>query len=205
MGGAEPFLNTNVLLYLLSADAAKADRAEELLTARGVISVQVLNEFASVASRKLDMTWPEIREILAAFRTCRVEAGDRGAAMATPVVADDAIAVRQEEQHLVVPVVGRQGPAMMEHDRLGVLGTPVLKKDLRAVIGGDVAGSIFCSSFWTVSCILRGAVRVSAGMAASSAIPATSSRRLSSNDEVSAFRSISAASSGLVSRPEPSW
>ena len=73
MGGAEPFLNTNVLLYLLSADAAKADRAEELLTARGVISVQVLNEFANVASRKLDMPWPEIREILAAFCTCRVE------------------------------------------------------------------------------------------------------------------------------------
>ena len=40
MGGAEPFLHTNVLLYLLSADAAKADRAEELLTAGGVISVR---------------------------------------------------------------------------------------------------------------------------------------------------------------------
>ena len=65
MGGAEPFLHTNVLLYLLSADAAKADGAEELLTAGGVISVQVLNEFANAASRKLDMTWPEIREILA--------------------------------------------------------------------------------------------------------------------------------------------
>lgn len=69
MDDVEPFLDTNVLLYLLSADAAKADRAEALLAAGGVISVQVLNEFANVASRKLAMTWPEIREILAAVRT----------------------------------------------------------------------------------------------------------------------------------------
>ena len=34
----------------------------------GVISVQVLNEFASVASRKLAMTYAEIREILATVR-----------------------------------------------------------------------------------------------------------------------------------------
>ena len=44
-----PFVDTNVLLYLLSADAAKAGRAEALLAGRIVISVQVLNEFASGA------------------------------------------------------------------------------------------------------------------------------------------------------------
>ena len=53
MPDAKPFLDTNVVLYLLSADAAKADRAEELLAGGGIISVQVLNEFAAVASRKL--------------------------------------------------------------------------------------------------------------------------------------------------------
>jgi predicted nucleic acid-binding protein len=42
--------------YLLSADTAKADRAEELLAIGGVISVQELNEFAAVASRKLGMS-----------------------------------------------------------------------------------------------------------------------------------------------------
>lgn len=74
MSGAECFFDTNVILYLLSADAAKADRAEELLAIGGVISVQVLNEFAAVASRKLGMTWPEIREILAQIRVvCPVE------------------------------------------------------------------------------------------------------------------------------------
>ena len=45
MNGGEDFFDTNVVLYLLSADAAKADRAEELLAIGGTISVQVLNEF----------------------------------------------------------------------------------------------------------------------------------------------------------------
>lgn len=65
---ASAFFDTNVLLYLLSADAAKANRAEELLGAGGCLSVQVLNEFASVAHRKLRMTWGEIEEALATIR-----------------------------------------------------------------------------------------------------------------------------------------
>jgi len=74
MSVAEPFLDTNVLLYLLSADSAKADRAESLLADGGTVSVQVLNEFASVALRKLDMPLAELREILEPVRSvCRVE------------------------------------------------------------------------------------------------------------------------------------
>ncbi len=74
MSVAEVFLDTNVLLYLISADAGRADRAEALVGEGGVISVQVLNEFASVASRKLGMAWPEIRDVLEPIRTlCRVE------------------------------------------------------------------------------------------------------------------------------------
>ena len=69
MSVADSFFDTNVLLYLLSKDAAKADRAEALLASGGVVSVQVLNEFASVASRKLAMTIAEIREILSTIRT----------------------------------------------------------------------------------------------------------------------------------------
>ena len=72
MSAAKPFFDTNVLLYLLASDA-KADKAETLLAAGGVISVQVLNEFASVAFRKLKMSWPEIREILTTIRSiCEV-------------------------------------------------------------------------------------------------------------------------------------
>jgi len=69
MSEADSFFDTNVLLYLLSKDAAKADRAEALLASGGVVSVQVLNEFASVASRKLMMTIPEVREILSTVRS----------------------------------------------------------------------------------------------------------------------------------------
>jgi len=69
------FFDTNILFYLLSVDEPKADRAEELLADGGVISVQVLNEFASVAARKLNMPWADIRQILAGIRAaCQVEA-----------------------------------------------------------------------------------------------------------------------------------
>ncbi len=52
MSGAEAFFDSNVLIYLLSDDQAKASRAEELLGRGGTISVQVLNEITNVARRK---------------------------------------------------------------------------------------------------------------------------------------------------------
>ena len=68
------FLDTNILLYLLSADSIKAEKAEDVVASGGIISVQVLNEFASVASRKLQMPIEDIQEILAQIRTiCAVE------------------------------------------------------------------------------------------------------------------------------------
>lgn len=70
---AADFLDTNILLYLFSADVAKADRAEALLAAGGVVSVQVLNEFASIASRKLKMPWEQIQSVLLDIRSfCKV-------------------------------------------------------------------------------------------------------------------------------------
>lgn len=75
MSAAKTFLDTNVLLYLLSADSAKADRAEAVVASGGIISVQVLNEFASVAARKLAMSVAEIRDVLAPIRAlCPIEA-----------------------------------------------------------------------------------------------------------------------------------
>ena len=62
------FVDSNVILYLLSADACKADRAEALLCQRPVISVQVLNEVTSVCRRKLQLGWPETLELLAAVK-----------------------------------------------------------------------------------------------------------------------------------------
>ena len=70
---ASAFFDTSVLFYLLSSDAAKADRVEELLASGGVISVQVLNEFSAVCRRKLRMTQSETLEVLEPVRSaCRV-------------------------------------------------------------------------------------------------------------------------------------
>jgi predicted nucleic acid-binding protein len=60
--------DTNVLLYLLSGDAEKADRAEALVRQGGGISVQILNEALNIMRRKLGMSWREAREFLALIR-----------------------------------------------------------------------------------------------------------------------------------------
>jgi predicted nucleic acid-binding protein len=62
------FLDSNVILNLASADDAKADRAEELVSAGGMISVQVLNEVANVLRRKLAMSWQDTTRFLADLR-----------------------------------------------------------------------------------------------------------------------------------------
>ena len=62
------FFDTNILIYLASDDAAKADRAEEIVREGGAISVQVLNEVANVARRKMKLTWAETRGFLSSLR-----------------------------------------------------------------------------------------------------------------------------------------
>ena len=62
------FFDTNVLIYLASADEKKADRAEGLVAQGGVISIQVLNEIANVGRRKLRMSWSELNEFLETLR-----------------------------------------------------------------------------------------------------------------------------------------
>jgi len=61
------FLDTNVLAYAFTDDP-RNQRARELLDQGCVIGVQVLNEFTSVARRKLGMNWDEACEALAAIR-----------------------------------------------------------------------------------------------------------------------------------------
>jgi len=65
--------DTNVVLYVLSGDAAKANRAAQLLERGGIISVQVLNEFTAVAVRKFGMRIDQVRDLLATIRqSCEV-------------------------------------------------------------------------------------------------------------------------------------
>lgn len=65
---ATDFFDTNILVYAISGDSAKADRAERILSSGGVVSVQVLNEFAAVTRRKFRLEVTEIRALLAPFR-----------------------------------------------------------------------------------------------------------------------------------------
>ena len=65
---ADHFFDSNVLIYLFSGDGTKANGAEQLLSQGGVISVQVLNEFASVATRKAGMSSAEVSEALEPIR-----------------------------------------------------------------------------------------------------------------------------------------
>jgi predicted nucleic acid-binding protein len=61
------FFDTNILIYAVAQDDSRAARAEELLAAGGVIGVQILNEFVSVARRKLKMSWDEVTEAVEAI------------------------------------------------------------------------------------------------------------------------------------------
>ena len=55
------------------------------------------------------------------------------ASVAASVDCYDAIAMVDEEQHLRVPVVRAERPAVMEHD--GLAAAPVLVEDLDAIAG----------------------------------------------------------------------
>jgi predicted nucleic acid-binding protein len=61
------FFDANILLYTLD-DGPKGSTALTVLEPGGVISVQVLNEFAHVARRKLKMELPAILEVLGQFK-----------------------------------------------------------------------------------------------------------------------------------------
>jgi predicted nucleic acid-binding protein len=62
------FFDTNVLVYLVSSNPVKAERAETIVSSGGTISVQVLNELANVARRKMCLSWNETRAFLSMIR-----------------------------------------------------------------------------------------------------------------------------------------
>lgn len=82
------FFDSNVLLYLASNDATKADRAEVLVRAGGTISVQVLNEVANVGRRKLRLPWSDVYILLGTLRRVlhvvpvTIETHEKGVALA---------------------------------------------------------------------------------------------------------------------------
>jgi predicted nucleic acid-binding protein len=62
------FFDTNVLIYLASGDPTRADRVETIISNGGTISVQVLNELANVARRKMRLSWKDTRAFLFMIR-----------------------------------------------------------------------------------------------------------------------------------------
>lgn len=68
MSRTDAFFDTNVVLYALSKEREKAARSAELMRRGGVISVQVMNEFAFVSRRKYRADWPRVRQGLQDLR-----------------------------------------------------------------------------------------------------------------------------------------
>ena len=62
------FFDSSVLLYTVTKNDPRSEKARELLLNGGVISVQILNEFVNVSRRKLKLDWSEIEGALSLVR-----------------------------------------------------------------------------------------------------------------------------------------
>jgi predicted nucleic acid-binding protein len=65
---AKCFLDSNILLYTIDEDSRRTPIAKQLASADFVISVQVLNEFVNVATKKFKLKPDAIRDVLAPIR-----------------------------------------------------------------------------------------------------------------------------------------
>jgi predicted nucleic acid-binding protein len=61
-------IDSNVLLYMVSAEVGKGQLAETLLRQGPTLSVQVLNEVTNVCLRKRTLSWEETHEFLEVIR-----------------------------------------------------------------------------------------------------------------------------------------
>lgn len=59
------FFDTNVLVYVASADPDRSAEAGRLLRGGGAVSVQVLNELVSVLRKKFRFEWASVETVLA--------------------------------------------------------------------------------------------------------------------------------------------
>lgn len=64
----KPFLDTNILVYASLSDDPRRFIAEQVLVGGGVVSAQVLNEFANVARGKLKWPWADIEAAISLFK-----------------------------------------------------------------------------------------------------------------------------------------
>ena len=67
------FLDTNILLYLLSNDIEKKSIAKKLFKENHSISIQVLNEFSNVSLRRFKLSVSQTKEIIDKIsQSCKV-------------------------------------------------------------------------------------------------------------------------------------
>jgi len=88
------FFDTNILVYAIGEDQAKADLAWDRLLAGGVISVQVLNEIVSVSRRKMKRSWDQIDQTLLDIRSLDLEV------VPLTLTAHDAAVIISRDHHL---------------------------------------------------------------------------------------------------------
>src|SRR6185312_13425875 len=68
MNADKAFFDTNILIYSFSSGETRQGTALGLLLAGGIVSIQCLNEFAAVTSRKLKKPWLEVKSRLDTIR-----------------------------------------------------------------------------------------------------------------------------------------
>lgn len=114
------FLDTNILVYLISTDTRKAEIASTLLRNSGhsrSISTQVLGEFVNVARRRSRLGWTEIRFLLGTFReACSIE-------QIHEIDIEVAIAIAQSHRYswydcLIIAVATRCGATLLLTEHL---------------------------------------------------------------------------------------
>src|ERR1700674_1299912 len=77
------------------------------------------------------------RQVVGVMIHVMAATGLGGAAMAAPVVGYDAIAMLEEEQHLRVPIIGRQRPAVAEDNGLSFAPVFIIDVDVSSVFFAD--------------------------------------------------------------------
>lgn len=68
MTATDAFFDTNVLICFATTDDAKSAVSERIMRGGGIVSVQVLNEFANVMRRKCQLPWSDVTTGLRSIR-----------------------------------------------------------------------------------------------------------------------------------------
>ena len=65
----KPFIDTNVIIYSFATADRRSEAARAVVGGRGVISVQVLNEFVNVSRRKGAVSWNDLNQRVGYLKT----------------------------------------------------------------------------------------------------------------------------------------